>query len=211
VVLHDSDLVRVAGLQQRVAESTLAQIKSLDVGRGFGAEFQGERVPTLQELIAAAGDRIRLNIELKPSGPDDVAPLVHAVLGSLKQAGITARCRLCSQSYEGLQLARQLEPALQIGFIAGGRLGELAELKVNFLMVAERLATRKLTDTARVRGIEVHVWTVNDPQALAPLLDRGAANIITDDPGLMRRRLEEIQRLSPAERLLLRARNELAN
>jgi len=211
VVLHDADLVRVGGLQQRVAESTLSQIKSVDVGSRVSEEFRGERVPTLDELIAAAGGRIRLNIELKPNGPDDVSPLVRAVLDSLKRAGVTERCRLCSQSYEGLQLARRMEPGLQLGFIAGGRLGDLSKLDVNFLMVAERLVTRKLAETAAVQGMEVHAWTINDPDSLVPLLDRGVANIITDDPAAMRRRLEEIQQLGPAERLLLRARNLLAD
>ena len=211
VVLHDTDLVRVGGLRQRVAGSTLAEIKSIDVGSSFSGEFQGERVPTLDELIAAAGDRIRLNIELKPNGPDDVAPLVRAVLDSVRQAGISRRCRLCSQSYEGLQLARQMDPGLQVGFIAGGQVGDLSKLDVNFLMVGQRLATRKLAETAGVRRMEVHAWTINDPELLVPLLDRGVANIITDDPASMRRRLEEAQQLSPAERLLLRARNLLAD
>ena len=211
VVLHDTDLARVGGPRQRVAESTLAQIKSIDVGSTFSREFCGERVPTLDELIAVSTNAIRLNIELKPNGPDDVAPLVHAVLGSLERAGITDRCRLCSQSYESLQLARQLEPGLPVGFIAGAQLGDLSRLDVAFLMVTSRLATRKLTETAEVHGIGVHAWTINDPNELVPLLDRGVANIITDDPATMRRRLEEIQHLSLAERLLLRARNGLSD
>jgi len=210
VVLHDSDLTRVGGLRQRVSQSTLAEIKSVDVGRGFREEFRGERVPTLDEAIAAAGEKIRLNIELKPHGSDDVAPLVRAVLDSVKRAGITDRCRLCSQSYESLQLARRVEPRIHVGFIAGARVGDLTRLEVAFLMVAERLATRRLADAAGTRGIEVHAWTINDPDALFALVDRGVANIITDDPAALRRRLKEIQSLSLAERLLLRARNLLA-
>lgn len=211
VVLHDTDLARVGGLRQRVADSTLAQIKSIDAGSDFGGEFQGERVPTLDELIAAAGERIRLNIELKADRPEAMAPLVRAVLNSVRQAGILRRCRLCSQSYDGLRLARQMEPGLQVGFIAGAKLGDLSRLDVDFLMVSQRLATRKLVEAAGTRHMEVHAWTINDPQLLIPLLDRGVANIITDNPAAMRRRLEEVQQLNAAERLLLRARNALAD
>ncbi|MEW6250313.1 MAG: glycerophosphodiester phosphodiesterase family protein [Planctomycetota bacterium] len=211
VIVHDSDLVRVGGVQRRVAESTLAEIQSVDVGSRFSAAFAGERVPTLDALLAAAGDRIRLNIELKPNGPSDVEPLVRGVLAAVQRAGITDRCRLCSQSYEGLQLARQIALGLELGYIAGAQLGDLSRLDVDFLMVSQRLATRKLADTTRIRGMEVHAWTINDPDALVPLLDRGIANIITDEPAAFRRRLGEVQNLSPAERLLLRVRNLLAD
>lgn len=210
VVLHDSDLDRVGGVRQRVADSTLAQIQAVDIGSRFSGEYRGERVPTLDQLIAAAGQEIRLNIELKPNGKNDVVPLVQVVVDSIKRAGIVNRCRLCSQSYEGLQMARKMEPGLQVGFIAGGQLGDLSGLDVDFLMVAERLATRKLAEAAGIRGIEVHAWTINDPDLLVPLLDRSVANIITDDPAAMRHRLEEVRALSPAERLLLRARSLLA-
>ena len=109
VVIHDYDLVRVAGSKLRVADSTLAEIRQIDVGRKFSAEFAGERVPTLDEVIAAAGEGhgVRLNIELKPHGPADVEPLVAGVLDAIRRGQIVDRCRVCSQSYESLQLAKQ--------------------------------------------------------------------------------------------------------
>jgi glycerophosphoryl diester phosphodiesterase len=59
--------------------------------------------------------------------------------------------------------------------------------------------------------MEIHPWTVNDPDALAPLLDRGVDNVITDVPAAMRARLDEIRALSAPERLLLRVRNLLSD
>jgi hypothetical protein len=73
------------------------------------------------------------------------------------------------------------------------------------------ILARRLCDRARARGIDIHPWTINDVDMLAPLLDRGVANVITDNPASMRKRLEEIERLGPTERLLLRARNLLAD
>lgn len=211
VVVHDGDLLRVGGSKLRVAQSTLAEIRQVDVGRNFAAEFAGERVPTLDEAIAAAGDGVRLNIELKPHDRADVEPLVEAVLEAVRRSGIVERYSFCSQSYESLRLAKQHEPGLIVGFIAGAALGDLSKLDVDFLMVDAHLATRELVERAGVRGIAVYAWTINDPDKLPPLVDRGVANVITDDPVAMRSRLEEIRQLSPAERLLLRARNLLAD
>jgi len=210
VVLHDIDLARIGGGKRRVDQTTLAEIRQLDVGTKLaGPEFAGEKVPTLSEVLAAAGTRIWLNVELKPHGRHDEAPLAEKTVAELKRYGVTARTRLCSQSYESIQLGRRLAPDLQIGFIAAKALGDLSKLDVDFLMVSTLLATRPLVERAAVRGIKIHAWTVNDRKWVAPLVDAGVDNIITDDPREMRAALDEIRQLGTAERILLRVREEL--
>ena len=70
VVLHDGDLMRMAGDSRRLRDLTLSQAKELDVGKKFNAEFEGERIPTLAEVIRLSRGRIQLNIELKYNWPD---------------------------------------------------------------------------------------------------------------------------------------------
>jgi glycerophosphoryl diester phosphodiesterase len=209
VIMHDIDLARVGGGSRRVDQTTLAEIQALDVGTAFGPKFAGERIPTLKEIVTAAGKRIRLNVELKPHGKTDALELTRRVIDELRQTQMLPRCRLCSQSYESLQLARQLEPRLEVGYIVATAVGDPTRLDVNFLMVKSNLATRRLVDRAALRGIAIHAWTVNDPALVGPLLDAGVANVITDDPARMRTQLEEIRALSPPERLLLRAGNAI--
>ncbi len=88
-------------------------------------------------------------------------------------------------------------------------LGDPTRLDVDFLMVDRRLATRALVDRAGRRDVKIHAWTINNPDHLAPLIDHGVANIITDDVAAIRARLGEIRALDPLERLLLRVRNGL--
>jgi glycerophosphoryl diester phosphodiesterase len=159
--------------------------------------------------LGATQGRIRLNIELKPHGRADEEPLVEGVVALLRDRNLLARSRICSQSYQAIQHARKLAPEVEIGFIAANALGDLSKLRVNYLMVARELATRELVERARLRQIEVHPWTINDPKWVAPLLDAGCANIITDDPARLRARLEEIRQLGTVDRLLLRAREVL--
>jgi glycerophosphoryl diester phosphodiesterase len=102
-----------------------------------------------------------------------------------------------------------MEPRIPIGFIAAVAVGDLTKLDVDFLMVSVDRAQRTLVDRAALRNIAVHAWTVNDAGLVARLVDDGVANIITDDPPLIRARLEELQALSPTERLLVRTRREL--
>jgi glycerophosphoryl diester phosphodiesterase len=211
VIAHDYDFVRIGGPATKIQDMSLAEVRAVDAGRRFGSQFAGEKVPTLDEMTSAAGTRIRLNIELKPHGAADVEPLTRGVLEAVRHAEMVDRVRLCSQSYDAMQLARRLEPRIATGFIAGAALGDLPRLKVQFLMVNQKMAKRRLTDSAGVQGIAVHAWTINDPAMVAPLLDEGVANIITDNVAAVRGQLDAIRELPPAQRLLLRFRNLLAH
>lgn len=62
---------------------------------------------------------------------------------------------------------------------------------------------------AQAAGKEVHVWTVNDPDRLAPLVMPGVAGVITDEPEAMRRQLAAVQVATPVQRLLLAFRNRV--
>ena len=214
VVMHDIDLARIGGGNRRVDQVTLAEIRALDIGAAGGlqfasSQFAGERVPTLQEILAAADGRIRLNVELKPHSRPDADELTRRVIAELRAADMLSRCRLCSQSYESLVLARQLAPTLKVGYIVATAVGDPAALDVHFLMVKSNLATRQLVDRARLRGISIHAWTVNDPAQVRPLVDAGVANLITDDPARIRAELDRIFALSAPERLLLRAHDAM--
>ncbi|OAI56775.1 hypothetical protein AYO47_08685 [Planctomyces sp. SCGC AG-212-M04] len=209
VVMHDIDLARVGGGNRPVEHVTLAEIQTLDIGTPFGPQFAGERIPTFEEVLVAAGDKLRLNVELKPHGRTDDLPLAERTVAAIQKAGHVNRCRICSQSFEAIQAARKLEPGIPIGFIAGAAVGDLAKLDVNYLMVKTDLAQRALIDRAAAHHIHVHAWTVNNADVVAQLVDDGVANIITDDVPLIRARLNELQALTPTERLLLRARREL--
>jgi glycerophosphoryl diester phosphodiesterase len=209
IVAHDTDLLRAGGGNRRIDQSTLAEIQALDVGSQFSSQFAGERIPTFEDVLAAAGDKLRLNVELKPHGAADDIPLATRTVAAIQKAGLVKSCRICSQSYQAIQAARQIEPRIQIGFIAGAAVGDLAKLDVDYLMVNVELAQRALIDRAAVNDVAIHAWTVNKADLVARLVDDGVANIITDDAPLIRARLDEVQSLSPTERLLLRARREL--
>lgn len=208
-VIHDSDLIRVGGSDLRVANSTLDELRQIDVGSWFGPEFAGEHIASLEEFLEAAGTDIGLNIELKASRRDQIPRLVERVLEAVRQADGVRRHRICAESFQAIQLVRRLEPNIEIGSVAGAVLGDPSRLDVDFLMVERRLATRALVDRAKLRDVRIHAWTVNDPGRLAALIDNGVANVITDDVASIRHRLSELRELEPLERLLLRTRNGL--
>lgn len=210
VVMHDTDLARVGGGKKQVGQATLAEIQKLDVGKPFAVRYQRERIPTFPKFLAAARDQIRLNVELKPHSKADEEELTRKVIAAIRTAKMVSQCRICSQSFAAIQLARKLEPAMPIGFIAATSVGDLTRLDVDFLMIKHNLATRDFVDRAHARDIQVHAWTVNDPKLVAPLLDAGVDNLITDDVVAIWQKVEEVRELDPVERLMLRVRHAVA-
>ena len=76
VCLHDASTGRTAEKDLAVAASTLAELRTLDVGLWQGHAWIGERIPTLAEVLSSLPPGKKLFIELK-SGPEIVAPLVQ--------------------------------------------------------------------------------------------------------------------------------------
>jgi glycerophosphoryl diester phosphodiesterase len=204
VLLHDRDLMRVAGDPRRLADLTLAEVRTLDVGRWFGPAFAGERVPTLAEVVDLARGRIRLNVELKSPGPDP--RLARAVADLVRDLGVEADTLLTSFHPADLAEVRGHNPRVRTGLIVAHAVGDVSRLDVDVLNVRADHLTDELIGEAHRRGREVHVWTVNDPREMARFIKRGADNILTSDPDALVRVRDEWAGVTGPERLVLASR-----
>ena len=52
ICIHDETLDRTTTVKEKVADQTLAELKRLDAGGWFRADFREERIPTLEEVFA---------------------------------------------------------------------------------------------------------------------------------------------------------------
>lgn len=202
VVLHDSDLRRLAGVARNLWEVPFAELRRLDASSGFGPAFQGERIATREEFIAAADSRIKLNIELKYNGHDQ--KLAERVVALLRQHNFQPQVVITSLEYRGLQEVRRLEPRLRTGFILSASLGDLTKLDVDFLSVRDGLVTPALRRLATERGWEIHAWNLNDRQQIEAMLDRDVDNLITDNVPLAHEVLRQRAALPEVELILRR-------
>jgi glycerophosphoryl diester phosphodiesterase len=204
VLLHDRDLLRVAGVSRRLDELTYEEVRRLDVGRWFGEEFSGERVPTLAEVIGLCRGKIRLNIELKFFGPD--RRLVRKVADIVREQGVEHDCLVTSLNYDALVEVKRYNPRLRTGLTVAHALGDVSRLEVDALSVWADFLSDELLRAARRHGREVHVWTVNDARQMTQLMKRGVDNIITSDPDLGVWARDAWAGLTRAERLVLASR-----
>lgn len=204
VVFHDGDLMRMAGDSRRLRDLTLSQAKELDIGKKFNAEFLGERIPTLAEVIRLSRGRIQLNIELKYNRPDPT--LAGKVVELLRREAFLTNCIVTSLDPAALADVQRLAPELKVGQIVTASVGNVTRLPGQILSVNKRAATRRFIQQARTAGKEVHVWTLNQAGDMIVMIERGARNLITDHPDVAVRLLRERAELSDAEKLALSLR-----
>jgi glycerophosphoryl diester phosphodiesterase len=209
VLVHDEDLLRLAGDPRHPGDMTLEELQRLDVGTPFDPAFAGERVPTLAEAIKTCRGRLRLNIELKPP-KGGREPLARAVADLIRAEHFEDSCFVTSLDQEAVRLAQQHHPGLRTGAIVSAAVGDVARLDVDVLSVRTGLVTERLLERAHEARREVHAWTIDDPDIMGRLIDRGVDGLITNDPATAVAVRDERERLPVWQRVLLGLRSRLA-
>lgn len=204
IVLHDGDVMRMGGDPRKVKDLTAAELQAIDVGRKYDPEFAGEVPPTLEEVIALVRGRMKINVELKYNVPDP--GLVPAVIELLRREDFLDQVVITSLDYAALKQVESLEPRLHTGHIVTAAVGNVLRSEADFLSLNSARASASLVRKAHAAGKGVHVWTVNEPEVMLRMIERGVDNIITDDPALLARVIEERKSLSRPALLGLRLR-----
>ena len=205
VLMHDTTLVRTTDARRmfpdrapwRVGDFTLEEIRTLDAGSWFDAEFAGERVPTLSELVALArGTEAGLLVELKaparhPGIERAVIDELAAFPGYIAHPGERSRLTVMSFDWEAMRAYAALSPRTPIGLLGAPPASALPRYAVWASQVnpGKKGLDPAYIEAAHSAGLDVNVWTVNDRKTMRALLDAGADGIITNRPDVLGRLL----------------------
>jgi len=188
VIIHDATLERTTNGTGNVADRTLREIRELDAGSWFGAEFAGERVPMLVEALALFVELgMGFNIEVKPcpGREAETAAACCAVIAKHWPASAPVPI-LSSFKRASLEAARAAAPHIPRGYLAE-ELGKTWRADVEALGCAAvhpgwKLLTRQQLRDIKEAGLKALVWTVNEPARARELVAWGVDSIITDCP-----------------------------
>jgi glycerophosphoryl diester phosphodiesterase len=200
VVCHDPTVDETTNGHGQIHGMTLAQLKQLDAGYRWTADGgqtfpfrgQGITIPTFEET-AAAFPNLRINVDIKQNAPSIVEPFVQL----LRRLGCQERVMVGSFHDRELRLFRRICP--EVGTSAGveeTRLFYFTSLAglTGLLRPAYRafqvpeyagrihLVTPAFIRAAHARGIEVHVWTVDEEADMRRLIEWGVDGLVTDYP-----------------------------
>jgi glycerophosphoryl diester phosphodiesterase len=207
VLLHDGDLIRIAGQNLKIHESTFSEIKEIDIGSWFDAKFKDERIATLDQAIDYSRDRIKLNIELKYNRPDP--KLAGKVAQIISGNDFTRECIVTSLDYLALLEIKKILPEVSTGLILFRSAGDVLRTHTDLLSIHASQATKRIIRSAHRQGKQIHVWTVNDWNNAISMIERGVDNIITDKPDYLNELLRIWEGLSDIEKITLMFRNLL--
>ena len=202
VLVHDRDFRRLGGPATPIWNMTFDEVQAVDVGRWFGPDFAGERVPTLHDVIDQVGDRATLYVEIKP-GPDPLG-LTEAIVDRLTERDALDNSLLAALDRRLLDHARDRQPDLRTALFVHTVIGQTDYSTLDAVGFRAATLNRAQIRQSHQQDFEVHVWTVNDPNEMARFIDLGVNNIITDRSDLLAELLDARTDLSDAERLILR-------
>jgi glycerophosphoryl diester phosphodiesterase len=201
VVQHDSDFMKQARVPLKTWEATNEQLRDLDIGSWFAPEFADQRVTTLREVLELAKGKLGVFIELKYYG--HTTALESKVVEIVEATEMQSSIVIMSLNQAGLLKAKALRPDWTYGLLTTVNVGDPTKLGLDFLAVNGAAAKPSLIRKAHARGMQLYVWTVNDPVQMSVMMSRGVDGLITDNPALVRRVQEIRAGLTPLGRMVV--------
>ncbi len=200
VVIHDPSVDRTTTEHGLVKHLTLAELRRLDAGSHFDIAYQGEPIPTLEEVFRAVGQLTYINVELTNyNAPlDDLPEKVAALVKRYKLAK-----RVMFSSFNPIAIIRthRLLPDTPIGLLAAkGWPGAWARSWIGRSIPYQSLhpelgdVTEELVEVTHQRQSRMFVYTVNQAEDMQRLFELGVDGILTDDPVLARQSMEIARR-----------------
>ncbi len=192
VVNHDADFSRVAGVDKTPAEMTLAEVKELRV--------DGEPVPTLEETLEAARDKVVLFVELKGDTADE--QMADDAARIIKEMGMEDQTVLISLKYDLLEYIERKYPEMLTGYLAFISFGRIEDTPFDYLALEEEISTDDTIRAIHDKGKMIMVWTVNEEDDIEYFMTGDADAIITDSVKLAGEIKEKLSERDPLEIIL---------
>jgi glycerophosphoryl diester phosphodiesterase len=209
VVIHDASFVRTAYLERRVEEFDSTLIEKFYAGEWFNEhnparaveEFAFERIPTLAQVFERYGAH-NLYVEMKCEEPARRAELASAVVGLVREHGLSERVVVKSFEHDSLVEVKRLAPEIRTAALFGRSwprplvpadriIGEATACGADEISLHRSLLRRGTVEAARSRGFAVVVWTVNSSVLLRRAASLGVRAVITDYPRQLKAALTE--------------------
>jgi len=193
VCMHDKSAFRTAGKKNLIKESTLNQLKSLDVGKWKGEKWSGEAIPSLHEVLSEMPLDKKIFIEVK-EGIETIDPLIEDIQKNKLDPKYIS---IISFHQEVVKRVKQAMESLTVNFlISFSSPKEFLDEEVLLKLLEFNLdgvgaeshsrLSRNFVELISEKNKKVHVWTVDDINQAKKYKEMGLSSITTNVPGLIK-------------------------
>lgn len=182
VVIHDDTLNRTTDGDGQVSRRTLAELQSLDAGSWFSAQFVGEKIPTLEQVLAFADGKLLLDIEIKKCR--DSARLAQAVVDLLAPYD-PEHYLITSFDPMAVEHVKAARAELRTGLLFNRLKRSCFQGSWDFVVPHHRLIKDRFRELAGSK--KIMTWTVDDETEMRQLLAGGVGGIITNRPDILKK------------------------
>jgi glycerophosphoryl diester phosphodiesterase len=190
VCIHDANTKRTAGANHVVKDTGSEVLRSLDAGSWKSAEYKGEKIPFLKEVIKSVPKGKKLVVEIK-CGSEVLPYLKKTVSRYLKNRDFT----FIAFDFQTITDTKKTFPGNPCHWLCSNK----ALLEKNLPLVpgagldgvslSYGLIDEQVAGKVKDLNLELFTWTVDDPTEARRLITLGVSGITTNRPGWLREQI----------------------
>lgn len=194
IILHDFTVDETTDGEGVVVDKTLAELKELDAGGWFDDRFIGTKIPTLDEVFEAVGQKLIINVEIKSLSQESDS-VEQAVADCIRKHNLSSRVIVSSFNPYVVKRFRPIAPEMPLAQLlypsplADQALAMLQPSDYDAIHYFHEMITDDEIAFAKEHNLIINTWTVNDPEQAQKLVNQGVRGIITDKPDIMKNTL----------------------
>lgn len=177
VVIHDETLERTTNGKGPLSDKSFSYLRKLDAG-------EGERIPTLEEVLDLVWKKAGINIELK--GPGTARPVIELLQKRISPEWGIENFLVSSLNHHSLYEVRKLDKMIPVGILLDSISydcpGAAEDLKASSVNQDICFVNDDFVDDVHDKGFKVFIYTVNKPEDIKKMKAMGIDGVFTDYP-----------------------------
>ncbi|MGM0545864.1 MAG: glycerophosphodiester phosphodiesterase [Bacteroidota bacterium] len=200
VIFHDAKLNQHTNGKGRLRNFTLQELKKLDAGSWYSARYSGQKIPTLEEVLAFASGTIALNIEIKPVAVSNnfESGIEQKALQLVKKYNMENHVLFSSFDYRALHHLKELGPEIPVALLYEKKQSRkllpnqlVKKYQVDAFNCSIRQLKKKWIADLNEHQIPSFIYTVDKKSQMRKLIKAGVVGIFTNKPNVLREVVKE--------------------
>lgn len=178
VVVHDTNLRRIAGVNRNVFDMTTAELTSTTISQGGHTGT----IPSFDAFAARAAElEVSLLVELKEHGQER-GDLVGDVVAVLEKHDLADTALVQAFGRDKVAEIEDRFPQITTGWVVAFSTGRLDAGPADFVTLEQTSFSPEVLRQAHQAGVRILLWTVTDPVRMRIFMRQGVDGIITNQP-----------------------------